>query len=418
MKNERLAQLGLWAHLQAVDVILPWWTSEYIVDREKGGFYGRVTIDMQRMNDEPRGLTLTGRMLYAFSVAYRIFHGQIYLDRAEYTFRELIDRFYDKTYGGAFTTVSADGEVLSFEKPNYCEAFFIMGCAEYYRATGDEEALRVAMETFRIMEEKVRIAPGVYQNNVSRDWQPAKGIGFGRAKDGKAQDLPENVNMFPHHLTQAYLRLFEATRDKTVEDALSGLVEYAVSRLHDRENHCFMTLVTKDGRRFGSNQSYGHDCEISYLLVNCADALGDSTIKKSVRNTVTDVLENVLENDFDQWGSLYNSGDLSGGGRSPVHVWWAQAEAVSAMLCGYDITGDERFLTACERQAGVIEKWFVNRDNGDWYNNILLDEIGGQISDGMHGFDKLNFGKCPFHNTQMCFEVMSRVSKMMKEDEV
>ena len=70
---ERLKRLGAWAERDVRDVILPFWTSDFIVDPENGGFYGRVTLDMKIDNTEPRGLTLTGRMLYAFSTAYRVF---------------------------------------------------------------------------------------------------------------------------------------------------------------------------------------------------------------------------------------------------------------------------------------------------------------------------------------------------------
>ena len=94
-----------------------------------------------------------------------------------------------------------------------------------------------------------------------------------------------------------------------------------------------------------------------------------------------------------------------------------RAEAVTAMLCGYELTGDEKFLDACEKQADYIEKYFVNREHGDWYNNIVVDETGLHILYGMHGFDKLNGGKCPFHNSQMCFEVMERVNRMTKDEE-
>ncbi|MDE6837724.1 MAG: hypothetical protein K2P33_04940, partial [Acutalibacter sp.] len=65
MNKTRLDKLGSWAEKNARECIFPFWTSEHIVDHENGGFYGRVTLDMQIDNTEPRGLTLAGRMLYA-----------------------------------------------------------------------------------------------------------------------------------------------------------------------------------------------------------------------------------------------------------------------------------------------------------------------------------------------------------------
>lgn len=114
---------------------------------------------------------------------------------------------------------------------------------------------------------------------------------------------------------------------------------------------------------------------------------------------------------------MYNGCDLATGEREKSHVWWAQAESVTAMLYGYELTGDTRFLSACETQADYIEKYFVDRIHGDWYNNVIVDETGLHIVDGMHGFDKLNGGKCPFHNSQMCFEVMERTARLLKKED-
>ena len=375
---ERLKRLGAWAERDVRDVILPFWTSDFIVDPENGGFYGRVTLDMKIDNTEPRGLTLTGRMLYAFSTAYRVFGDELYREKAAYTFRYLMDHFYDKEQGGAYITLSPQGEVLDDSKPSYCEAFLVLGCAAYGWAAGDQEALKVARETFEILESKMKFAPGCYYSNMSRDWKPVEGANLGNRK----------TPAFPKG-----------------------------SILYDPQLRNLKTIVDKEGARVGTHQSFGHDCEISYLILRVAELVGEEALTQRLRSQMTDVLRNVLENDFDPYHSLYNGCDLETGVRESSHVWWAQAEAVTAMLCGFELTGDQAFLTACERQADYIEKYFVNREHGDWYSNILVDEAGWHVVDGMHGFDKLNGGKCPFHNSQMCFEVMERTARLLKKEE-
>lgn len=416
MENERLQKLGQWAKQNLIGCIMPFWTSDAIIDHENGGFYGRVTLNMEIDNAEPRGLTLAGRMVYAFSTAYRTFGDKLYLERATYAYRDMISRFYDSKFGGAFTSVSAKGEVLSEEKPTYCEAFLLMGCAAYYYATGDKEALRIAKETFGLMETKVKLVPGCYRGNMTRSWEEADGMGFGSKKNAAAFSMPKDAVMFPHHLCQAYVQLYKATGDAAVGKALAEMVQYVSGTLYDAKYHCFKTIVAADGSRIGTRQSFGHDCEISYLLVTAARLTGSDALIAKAEKVCTDVLTHVLENDYDAWGSLINSGDLVTGDKEKSHIWWAQAESVTAMLCGYELTGDVRFLEACERQADYIEKYFVNREHGDWYSNIVVDETGWHIVDGMHGFDKLNGGKCPFHNSQMCFEVMERTARLTKKE--
>lgn len=416
MEKQRLVRLGQWARQNLTECILPFWTSDFLLDRENGGFYGRITLDMKIDNTEPRSLTLAGRMLYAFSTAYRTLGGELYRSRAEYAYRDLVSRYYDRANGGAFAYVDAAGHPLTDDKPTYCEAFFLMGCAAYYYATRDEEALALARETFDRMESKVRLGPGCYRANMTRDWQPAEGMGMGPKKGGGGFSLPEGTLVFPHHLCQAYVQLYKATGDEAVGRALGEMVDYVCTALYDPEYRCFKTMVLADGSRIGTRQSCGHDCELSYLLQNAARILQRSDLQDKVSEVCRPVLTQVLEHDYDPWGSLYNDVDLATGEHTPSHVWWAQAESVTAMLYGYELTGDERFLTACEKQADYIEKYFVNRENGDWYNNIIVDDTGRHIVDGMHGFDKLNGGKCPFHNSQMCFEVMERTARMCGEE--
>ncbi len=194
---ERLKRLGAWAERDVRDVILPFWTSDFIVDPENGGFYGRVTLDMKIDNTEPRGLTLTGRMLYAFSTAYRVFGDELYREKAAYTFRYLMDHFYDKEQGGAYITLSPQGEVLDDSKPSYCKAFLVLGCAAYGWAAGDQEALKVARETFEILESKMKFAPGCYYSNMSRDWKPVEGANLGNRKTSA---FPKGSIMFPPSL--------------------------------------------------------------------------------------------------------------------------------------------------------------------------------------------------------------------------
>jgi mannobiose 2-epimerase len=58
--SDKLLDLRKRADQNARECIFPFWTSEYILDKENGGFYGKVTLDMEIVKDEPRSLVLTG----------------------------------------------------------------------------------------------------------------------------------------------------------------------------------------------------------------------------------------------------------------------------------------------------------------------------------------------------------------------
>lgn len=318
MDKERLEKIRTWAHLNLVGTILPWWCSEYIMDRSTGGYYGVVTLDGERNYFEPRNLTLLGRMLFVFSSSYRQLKGRIYLDRANYAFEEMKNHFYDKEFGGAFVQLDANGRVLSDAKPNYCEAFFMMGLAEYYHATGSKEALNMCLEAFELMETHGKIAPGIYRATLYRDWSPKPGFDNGRKHSSFS--LPDDAIMYPHHLCQAYYRLYQATHDCKVAKVLRELVETMVFQMYDEEHHSFLTLVTNDMRRFGNSVSYGHDCELSYLLINLVDELQLEDIRERTYQVVAQVLGRVVEKGFDPNGCLYNGVNLETGETGNVHV--------------------------------------------------------------------------------------------------
>lgn len=119
------------------DNILRFWLDK-MIDREQGGFYGRMRADGVVERDAPKGAILTGRILWSMSAAYRITHNPEYLDAATHAKRFLLDKLYDKEFGGVYWSVEADGTPLDTKKQFYALGFAIYGLSEYVCATGDE----------------------------------------------------------------------------------------------------------------------------------------------------------------------------------------------------------------------------------------------------------------------------------------
>jgi mannobiose 2-epimerase len=60
--------------------------------------------------------------------------------------------YLDKEYGGVYWMVDDGGRVINERKQAYNLAFAIYGLSEYYRVSGDEEALNMAKAVFYILE--------------------------------------------------------------------------------------------------------------------------------------------------------------------------------------------------------------------------------------------------------------------------
>jgi mannobiose 2-epimerase len=140
--------------------ILDYW-KEHTVDLEQGGFFGR--IDHQGIVDATahKGLVLNARILYAFSAGYRQTKQAQYLQMAQRAFKYLCTYFYDKTFGGMFWAVDADGKPLDTKKQVYGIAFCIYALSEYH----------IAFESLQILKQYFISPQGHLHLFFSEDWR-------------------------------------------------------------------------------------------------------------------------------------------------------------------------------------------------------------------------------------------------------
>ena len=70
----------------------------------------------------------------------------------------------------------------------------------------------------------------------------------------------------------------------------------------------------------------------------------------------------------------------------------------------YQLTKDEQYKVKAERSWDYIVDKFVDHEKGEWHGTVKAD---GTPVKG----DKINFWKCPYHNSRACAEMLRRVSK-------
>ena len=131
--------------------LLPYWSTR-MVDTKNGGFYGRINASDQVFPDEDKGGILNARILWTYSSAYRILKDTTYLRLAKRSKEYIMSHFIDKEFGGAYRSVKSTGEPSDTRKQTYTQSFFIYGLAEYYRVTGDKDALKAAKDIFELFE--------------------------------------------------------------------------------------------------------------------------------------------------------------------------------------------------------------------------------------------------------------------------
>jgi mannobiose 2-epimerase len=379
--------------------ILRYWL-DHARDRERGGFYGVITADGTAKPDAPRGALLTCRILWTFSAAYRRYQDLQYLEMAAWAYRDLVERFWDRENGGLYWEVSPDGQPVDDRKQVYLQVFGIYGLAEYFRATGDKAALDRAIETYRLVElhakDPVR---GGYFEVYSRDWVRNQDSRVGLVGPDNAKSQNTHI-----HILEAYTNLLRVWPDPGLRDSQRALTEIILDRIIDPRTHHLVLFLDATWKPVSSHFSYGHDIELSWLVVEAAHVLGDPALVSKAEAMALKIADTTLREGIDAQGGVYNEGTAEGV-TDAGKEWWPQAEAVVGFLNAYQISRDPRYFAAALRTWKFIQEKFVDRRLGDWYQTLDANNV-------MVPRPKVTVWKCPYHNSRCCLETVERLDEL------
>ena len=396
--------------------ILPFWCN-YMVDEEKGGFYGKVNEDLTPDKTYPKAIVLNCRMLWAFTMGWEYFHDEKCRELAHRAYEYIRDHFWDKEYGGTFWMLTSDGIPSEVEKRTYGEAFIIYSMAEYYNAFHEPEALEMAMKTFRLVQDHVHYANGGYADSASRDWQMDNWLfKWMMNGDGAAKLLNSHL-----HLFEATMTLYDVTRDEYVKGVLREFLLFLLDVCVEPDRHHLKAGMDKDGNRIDGEVNFGHDSECCYLMTWAARLLGDEELIRRADAIVIDIMDHVLEESIDPInGGIYSDMDINTGHLNKTKVWWNQAEGITSCFNCYQITGDEKYLDAAIGIWNYVEENVVD-PTLEWFaigkNKVMDEEWKKQEAQfgAFMGDEKASKAKCPYHNSRTCFEIIKRVNQELEK---
>ena len=380
--------------------ILPFWLKN-ARDRDRGGFRGAIDQQMNIQKDSPRGALLTSRILWTFSAAYRRYHDPEYLEMARWAYRDQMENFRDREHGGLFWSITPDGKPLDAHKQIYGQVFGLYALSEYYRATGEPPALAEAISIYRLVDQHAHDARDRgYFDTLTREWQPQKNTGQTLLGPGEA---PKSQNSHIH-IMEAFTSLLRVWPDAGLRARERELIELMLTRIVDERTHHLVLFMKADWTPIGEEFSYGHDIELSWLLVEAADVLGDPALIARVRPVALAIARTTAAEGVDTDGGIVNEGNARGWTNTNKD-WWPQAEAAVGFLNAYQLSGDPKFFAATVRTWNFIDAKFVDRLHGDWYESLKRD---GTPLPRM----KLSVWKCPYHNSRSCLELIERLERL------
>ena len=408
--------------------ILHFWMNK-MVDREHGGFYGRMDGKEVLHPEAEKGAILNARILWSFSAAYRVLRKPEYLEMATYAKEYFISHFIDREYGGVYWSVDYKGNPLNTRKQFYAICFALYGMSEYARATGDREALDYALQLFDCIEEHAldRDFNG-YIEAMTRDWQPIADM---RLSEFDA-NFPKSQNTHLH-IIEPYANLYRCLREMQaatscdyvpvigsvlpvdvtvpqetilcVESALRNIIGIFTDKILNPETHHLDLFFEMDWTRgAGHLESYGHDIECSWLMHEAALVLGDKEVLAKVEPIVRMVAK-ASEKGLRPDGSMIHEANLTTGHVDDDLHWWVQAENVVGWMNIYQYFGDEDALGHAVRCWQYIKDNLIDYEHGEWYWSRHPDGTLNTVD------DKAGFWKCPYHNSRMCLEVIERAIK-------
>ena len=373
--------------------ILPYWIKR--MNNPEGGFYGRISGEEQLDTDAPVGNILVARILWTFAAAYRIFGNKEYLEVAEKAKKEIVNRFFDKEYGGTYWSLNPDGTPLDTKKQIYSISFTIYGLAELNRATGDGKALEYAIKLFNSIEEhSFDKEQGGYFEAFTREWDSIEDM---RLSD---KDANESKTMNTHlHILEAYTCLLRVWRNPLLEDRLRNLIEVFENHILASNKH--LRLFFNDSWECNyETVSYGHDIEASWLLHEAALVLGDQTVLERIEKLVPEIAKAAEEGFSAMEGMAYECKD---GHMDKERHWWVQAETVVGYFNLWDNFGSQEGLENALMCWEFIKGNLIDRENGEWFWSLFPDGTVNRKE------DKAGFWKAPYHNGRMCIEIIERV---------
>ncbi len=378
------------------DNILRYWIDK-VTDNEHGGYYGRVDGHDQVHPEAEKGAILNGRILWAFSAAYRVLKKQEYLDAATRAKDYILDHFIDKEYGGVYWSLDCEGKPLDTKKQTYAIGFVIYGLSEYARATGDKQALDAAIKLYHDIEAHAYDAiNGGYVEALTREWNPIADMRLSDKDENGAKTMNTHL-----HVIEPYTNLYRVWPSKELRESIHRLLDVFTDKLYNKETHHLDLFFDNEWHGRRNIESYGHDIEATWLLWETALVLGEDDVKTKLKPIVVD-LAKAADEGLQPDGSMIYEHWKDTGKTDRQRQWWVLCENIIGHANLYQYFHDTSALKVAKDCWTFIDKHLVDHVNGEWH--WAVDDNGKiNLED-----DKAGFWKCPYHNSRMCLEIIER----------
>ena len=387
------------------------------VDNQRGGFNSRFSRDWKPLASEGKFSVFQGRMTWISSqVAMR--HPELkaqFLPIAEHGLDFLQNVLWDKEYGGFFWGIGDDGRISdSFgdRKELYGESFGLYGAAAAYQATHDPRALKLAQEEFHWMEAHAHDNKnGGYFELLTREGQPVEAdpvdLAAHRGPNGSFPAGYKSMNTHIH-LLEALSQLYEVWKDETVRKRLEEML--AIVRDRICVDPGVMNLYfTNEWKPIPDHDSYGHDVETAYLMLEAEDSLGVAHDPRTERMAKMLVDHALVYGWDEEHGGFYEEGTTFGKPEDTRKEWWVEMEGLNSLLLMHEKYGSQTdvYFAAFQKQWNFIKTYQADAQFHGIFPVVAADGTAIETEKGSNW-------KAAYHDGRALMNVGERLRRMAK----
>ena len=359
---------------QLLNDILPFWLKNSI-DYENGGIFTQID-KFGNVFGTDKSVWFQGRALWTFSKAYNLIEKKAEFLKAAKCIYEFLPRCVDSD-GRMYFTVTKEGKPLQKRRYYFSETFAAIGCAEYYKATGEKQALKDAENFFLVAYEC-----------------------FTGVRKSQPKINPETSQM--KSLSPVMIMLSTAQTMRSLESDNKAFYDNIASACLNEILHggfltekALLESVGVDGNAVNSPSGRivnpGHSMEAAWFLLLEGMLSGNEEAIMAGKK----IIDITLPLGFDKkHGGLIAFTDVSG--QPPIQLewdmklWWPQCETIIALKMASIIFKDKKYTRLCKTFEKYCEKNFIDKTDGEWYGYLHYDNT---VSTTLKG----NIFKGPFH---------------------
>ena len=393
------------------DVLNVWFPRA--VDEDHGGFHSHFANDWTTLPSDGKFSVFQGRMTWVAAqvVLREPAKKELFLPIVRHGVEYLKNVMWDKQYGGFFWGLDDDGNItpqFTDHKDLYGIGFCIYGAAAAYQATHDPDALDLAKRGFAWADKHAHDAEhGGYFEWLKRDGTPVMpGWANGRVEMNAIGPVGYKSMNTHIHLLEAFTELYRVWPDPTLRARLEEMLGIVRDKI-SVEPGVMNLYFTNAWQPIPDHDSYGHDVETAYLLLE-TDELLHHKATASTERTARMLVDHALAYGWDEKnGGFFREGTTFGKPEDTAKEWWIQAEGLNALLVMHERYGkqDPIYFQRFLEQWRFIRPHTIDAEHHGLFN--LTSAEGTAMSD-----DKGSIWKAAYHDGRAFWNVSERLRRL------